>query len=192
MAKRKSNEKDALALLLDQIDLHGLTQEDVFGQNGLVKTLTAIRRFIVLIIDPEIIQILLEVILGAKAGIRQISFFAVPLMQFAIVKQLHIVTDDEGDNAVTQALLKHNEPSDAPVAVLKRVDRLKADMKADDVLQCLSFDRIILGQKRAHHGGHFLRRRGFSAAHFIWHSLVISHCDPAAPRIAGAALQYKM
>ena len=41
MAKRKPKEKDAIDLLLDQIDFHGLTQEDVLGQNGLVKTLTA-------------------------------------------------------------------------------------------------------------------------------------------------------
>ena len=41
MAKRKPKEKDAIDLLLDQIDFHGLTQEDVLGQEGLVKTLTA-------------------------------------------------------------------------------------------------------------------------------------------------------
>jgi len=41
MAKRKPKEKDAIDLLLDQIDFHGLTQEDVLGQNGLVKILTA-------------------------------------------------------------------------------------------------------------------------------------------------------
>ena len=41
MAKRKPKEKDAIDLLLDQIDFHGLTQEDVLGQDGLVKTLTA-------------------------------------------------------------------------------------------------------------------------------------------------------
>jgi len=41
MAKRKPKEKDAIDLLLDQIDFHGLTQEDVLGQNGLLKTLTA-------------------------------------------------------------------------------------------------------------------------------------------------------
>jgi hypothetical protein len=33
MAKRKPKEKDAIDLLLDQIDFHGLTQEDVLGQN---------------------------------------------------------------------------------------------------------------------------------------------------------------
>jgi transposase-like protein len=41
MAKRKPKEKDAIDLLLDQIDFHGLTQEDVLGQDGLVKMLTA-------------------------------------------------------------------------------------------------------------------------------------------------------
>jgi len=37
MAKRKPKEKDAIDLLLDQIDFHGLTQEDIPGQEGLVK-----------------------------------------------------------------------------------------------------------------------------------------------------------
>jgi Transposase and inactivated derivatives len=41
MAKRKPKEKDAIDLLLDQIDFHELTQDDVLGQEGLVKTLTA-------------------------------------------------------------------------------------------------------------------------------------------------------
>lgn len=41
MAKRKAKEKDAIDLLLDRIDFHGMTQEDVLGQDGLVKTLPA-------------------------------------------------------------------------------------------------------------------------------------------------------
>ena len=41
MAKRIPKEKDTIDLLLDQIDFHGLTQEDVLGQDGLVKMLTA-------------------------------------------------------------------------------------------------------------------------------------------------------
>ncbi len=41
MAKREKKEKDQIDLLLDQIDFKGLTQEDVLGKDGLVKTLTA-------------------------------------------------------------------------------------------------------------------------------------------------------
>jgi transposase-like protein len=41
MAKREKKEKDQIDLLLDQIDFKGLTQEDVLGQDGLVKMLTA-------------------------------------------------------------------------------------------------------------------------------------------------------
>jgi transposase-like protein len=40
MAKREKKEKDKWDLLLDHIDLKGLTQEEVLGQNGLVKQLT--------------------------------------------------------------------------------------------------------------------------------------------------------
>jgi len=40
MAKRQKKEKDQLDLILDQIDLHGMTQDEVLGQNGLLKKLT--------------------------------------------------------------------------------------------------------------------------------------------------------
>jgi hypothetical protein len=40
MVKKKLKEKEAIDLLLDQIDIHGLTQDDVLGK-GIFKTLTA-------------------------------------------------------------------------------------------------------------------------------------------------------
>jgi transposase-like protein len=40
MAKREKKEKDQWDLVLDQIDFKGLTQEEVLGQDGLVKQLT--------------------------------------------------------------------------------------------------------------------------------------------------------
>jgi transposase-like protein len=40
MAKREKKEKDQWDRLLDQIDFHGLTQEEVVGQGGLIKQLT--------------------------------------------------------------------------------------------------------------------------------------------------------
>jgi transposase-like protein len=40
MAKREKKEKDQWDLVLDQIDFKGLTQEEVLGQDGLVKRLT--------------------------------------------------------------------------------------------------------------------------------------------------------
>jgi hypothetical protein len=40
MAKREKKEKDQWDRLLEQIDFHGMTQEEVLGQGGLIKQLT--------------------------------------------------------------------------------------------------------------------------------------------------------
>lgn len=41
LAKRKPKEKDAIDQLLDQIDFHGMTAEELSGENGLLKKLTS-------------------------------------------------------------------------------------------------------------------------------------------------------
>jgi len=41
MAKRNKREKDALDNIIDQLDLNGVTQDELFGEDGLVKALTA-------------------------------------------------------------------------------------------------------------------------------------------------------
>ena len=41
MTKKSTNEKDAIDQILDQLDLHGMTQEELFGAEGLAKKLTA-------------------------------------------------------------------------------------------------------------------------------------------------------
>ena len=37
----KTNEKDVIDQLLDQIDFHGMTAEELAGENGLLKKLTS-------------------------------------------------------------------------------------------------------------------------------------------------------
>jgi hypothetical protein len=39
-SRRKPREKDLIDRILDQIDLHGMTQEEALGQEGLLKQLT--------------------------------------------------------------------------------------------------------------------------------------------------------
>jgi transposase-like protein len=41
MAKRNKREKDAIDGIVDQLDLNGVTQDELFGQDGLVKALTS-------------------------------------------------------------------------------------------------------------------------------------------------------
>jgi transposase-like protein len=51
MAKREKKEKDQWDQVLDQIDFKGLTQEEVLGQDGLVKQLT--RRLLQRVLEAE-------------------------------------------------------------------------------------------------------------------------------------------
>ncbi len=39
---KSKKEKDALDLIVDQIDISGMTQEELFGQEGLLKKLTSV------------------------------------------------------------------------------------------------------------------------------------------------------
>ena len=41
MTKKGTKERDAIDQILDQLDLHGMTQEELFGADGLAKKLTA-------------------------------------------------------------------------------------------------------------------------------------------------------
>ena len=41
LAKKKTKEKDVIDLVLDQIDFHGMTAEELSGENGLLKQLTS-------------------------------------------------------------------------------------------------------------------------------------------------------
>lgn len=41
MTKKSTKEKDVIDQILDQLDLHGMTQEELFGAEGLAKKLTA-------------------------------------------------------------------------------------------------------------------------------------------------------
>ena len=41
MTKKGTKEKDVIDQIIDQLDLHGMTQEELFGADGLAKKLTA-------------------------------------------------------------------------------------------------------------------------------------------------------
>lgn len=51
LAKKKIKEKDVIDLMLDQIDFHGMTAEELSGENGLLKQLT--RRFYSRVLEAE-------------------------------------------------------------------------------------------------------------------------------------------
>lgn len=41
MTKKSTKEKDVIDQILDRLDLHGMTQEELFGADGLAKKLTS-------------------------------------------------------------------------------------------------------------------------------------------------------
>ncbi len=41
MYKRSAKEQDVIDKIADQLDLHGMTQEELFGADGLARKLTA-------------------------------------------------------------------------------------------------------------------------------------------------------
>ena len=137
-----------------------------------------LKRWCLLIFDPEIIQILLELILRRKAGVGQVSLLPVPFVQPAIVEHLHVVADDKGHGVVSQALLEQNQPAHTAVPVLKRMDALEAHMEIEKFLEVLFLYRVVVGQQLFHGRGDLFGRRGLSAADFVGHPLVIAHGEP--------------
>ena len=72
-----------------------------------------------LIRNPKIIQIRFILVLRSQAGICQIAFFVVPFLQATVIEHLQIVLNDERNNIVFQALLKHNQSAHTTVAVMQ-------------------------------------------------------------------------
>ena len=95
------------------------------------------------VFDPEIVQIRLEAILRGQAGVHEIVLFAVPLLQPAIVKELQIILDDERNDVMLQTLLEQDQPTDASVPVLKRMDALKGDVERDQVFKNKKFFSLL-------------------------------------------------
>ncbi len=42
MANRKAKEKDVIDMMLDQIDFHEMTKDELDGENGLLRQLTSL------------------------------------------------------------------------------------------------------------------------------------------------------
>ena len=64
-----------------------------------------------------------------QAGIGQIAFFVIPFLQSTVIEHLQIVLNDERNDIVFQALLKHDQPAHTAVAVLERMNPLKLHME---------------------------------------------------------------
>ena len=76
--------------------------------------------------DSKIVQILLKSVLRRKAGISQAVSLVLPFLQATVVEYLDVVLDDKRHDVVTQAFFEMEQSPDSAVAVLERVNSLKA------------------------------------------------------------------
>ena len=60
-----------------------------------------------------------------------------PFAQSTIVEHLEFVCNNEGHDTASQTLLKHHKTPHTTIAVLEGVNLLEADMKVENVLQCV-------------------------------------------------------
>lgn len=140
--------------------------------------------------NSEVVEQRLVVVLCRKAGVAQIFAHGGPLLQTAVVKHLEVIGDDEGNDAGCQTLLEHQEPSDAAVAILKRVDTLETLVQVEDVVERLAPLGVVLCQESLHFAVYLFGRCGLHAAHLVGQTLVVAHGEPllAAVRRAGLEL----
>lgn len=141
--------------------------------------------------NSEIVEQGLVVVLRRETGVAQIFAHGGPLLQTAVVKHLEVIGDDEGNDAGCQTLLEHQEPSDAAVAILKRVDALETLVQIENVVECLVPPGVVLRKESLHLTVHLLGRRGLHAADLVGQTLVVAHGKPllAAVRCTGLELR---
>ena len=143
---------------------------------------------------PEPAKIEDEDVLSGAAGIQQphaVLGIALPFLKTEIVELPQFFRDDEGGDAVFQALLQEDEPPDAPVAVLKRVDLLEAHMKVDDVLEGL-VGILVPREEFRHFAMDVLRGARLHFAGHVGQTLVITDRKPFFAAVARAALELRV
>ena len=86
-----------------------------------------------LVLYLEIIKPRLIAILCREAGVEEIFFYAWPVAKTAIIKHFQLVGDDERHDMMVKTFLKHDKPTNAPVAVLERMDGFEPMMKVENV-----------------------------------------------------------
>ena len=89
------------------------------------------------IYNSKVVQISLKPILGGEAGVHEEAFFVVPFFEAAVVEQLQVILDNEGDNIVLQTLLEEDQAAYPTISVLEGVDAFEGHMECHDVLKGL-------------------------------------------------------
>ena len=90
-----------------------------------------------------------------------------PFVKTSVIEHLQFVCYDERHDIISEAFLKHNEPSHTSITVLKRMYPLKAHMKIKDVFKCLLPNGIIFRKKSLYLLVNLFWRAGIHTSHFI-------------------------
>lgn len=140
----------------------------------------------------EIPQHPFELILRRQAGVAKVAIDVTPVLDPAIVEQMQVLGDDEGDDAALQTLPEHQQPSDAAVAVLERVDALKLHVKIKDVIKFNGFEGVIAVKQGFDLLVYLVGRHGFLPADLVGQTLVVTHRKPRLLAVGGVRLQQQV
>ena len=86
--------------------------------------------------------------------------------------------DDEWHNVAMETLPKHQQSSNAPVAVLKWMYALKSDVKINNVVKGYVFDCVVGREQLSYLMFHVFGLCGLDAAYFVGQTLVFTDGKP--------------
>ena len=115
-----------------------------------------------------------------------------PFAKAAVVVELELFCDDEGDDAVGEAFLEHHQAADAAVAVLEGVYAFELAVEVDDVFERFGGLVVVGLEQCLHFGMHLLGRAGFTTAHFVGQAFVVAHTKPVFAAVGGPGLEKSM
>ena len=120
---------------------------------------------------------------------------ALPFFETAIIEHFMIVFNDERDDTEAEAFFKHDEPTDATVAVLKGVDSFKTVVKLKNIIEAqasfLFFGFITFEQFFNFHGDEF-GLSGLNATDLIGVFFIIADAKPFLAAVFGAVFEDEM
>lgn len=106
----------------------------------------------------------LEAGLCFEAGGEQGGLVHIPFADTFEVFCAPFIIEDERCYFMTQALLEHEQPTEATVAIGEGTDALEAHMKVQDLRQLHLVQTLVLCDQGVHLGVYILWRRGFGLA----------------------------
>ena len=82
-------------------------------------------------------------ILGCETGICEVTVNVAPLAEATIIEEFEVVSDNEGDNGVSEAFLEHDKATHASIAILEGMNLLEADVKVENIFEGLALDSVV-------------------------------------------------